>query len=331
MMLRKINARRSPNILNTTPVAAPQRVVALANAHSGFGWGRRVLRQLNERSWPADVTTFETKPGSLAGHQAAIAYARESGADRLIVAGGDGTLMETLTSMMDGGPVIPIYVIPAGTGNIVANDLAMPRQVMPAVKCAFLPGLLRWWDVGRLENTGQVFALRVSAGHDASTLAAMPEGRKRFLGSMAYALPAWREYLRAKPATYTLTIDDASPFEVTGITAFVAATSRISGRLDIVLSHGILPDDGLLHVGIFRPHKLLRNLPRILNQASLEVRDIVSIYPVRERVKIESNPLQLTQVDGELLAIQTPLEVTNLPNTAPFVTPIPTFWRRFSK
>jgi len=300
---------------------APKRVVAIVNPFSGAGGGRRVLRLLRDYPWSARVTAFETEPGSLNAHHAAIEHALQTDAERLIVSGGDGTLMETLTALRQRGVSIPICMIPTGTGNIVANDLATPRRIYPAIKQAFNPGILRWWDAGLLPDQNLVFALRASAGFEAMALTTIKSAAKHRWGVVAYAVPALREFLRTRPVTYTLTIDDRPPIQLEGVVAFTAVTSRMAGGVNFVISRDIRPDDGVLHVGVFHPRKILQNLPAMLNQAALQARDMISVFPVQHRVTIESSVPQVTQVDGEILGT-TPLYVETLPQYAAFITPL---------
>ncbi|MCL4875765.1 MAG: hypothetical protein KJ064_03865 [Anaerolineae bacterium] len=300
---------------------SPKHVVAVVNPNAGMGGGQKTLRVLRRINWPAKLTIFETRPGTLQPQIDAITYAREAGADRILVSGGDGTVMEVLTAMIDTGSRIPVSLVPAGTGNIVASDLELPRRIMAAVRQAFSSGRLRWWDVGQLPDSRYCFALRASAGAEASVLSLMNEEAKRRWGVMAYIFPAVRELLRSTPVRFTLTIDDQDPFDVYGIVSFVAVTSRIAGAVNFVWSRDIHPDDGVLHVGVFHPRQVLQNLPALLNKAAMEAKNMVSIYPVHKQVRIDANPKQVTQVDGELLA-ETPLIVKNIPHAAPFVTPL---------
>ncbi len=300
---------------------SPRHVVALVNPNSGMGGGRKTLKLLRSGNWPAKLTIFETRAGSFQPQIDAVAYARESGADRILVGGGDGTLMEVLTAMLDTGDPLPISLVPAGTGNIVASDLELPRRVFAAVRQGFSSGRLRWWDVGQLPDSRYFFALRASAGAEASVLTIMNEEAKRRWGIMAYIFPAVRELLRTTPVRFTLTIDDREPFDVYGIVSFVAVTSRIASAVNFVWSRDIHPDDGVLHVGVFHPRQVLQNLPAMLNQAALQAKNMVSIYPVHQQVRIDASPRQVTQVDGELLG-ETPLIVKNIPHAAPFVTPL---------
>jgi diacylglycerol kinase (ATP) len=300
----------------------PRHVVALINPLAGSKRGQQVIHFLRQRQWGAEITIFETQPYSLAGHHAALAFARQIGADRLLISGGDGTLMETLTVMFQSGQPIPISMIRAGTGNIVASDLNTPRRLLPAIRQAFAPALAEWWDLGRLEETGQIFALRASCGHDALTLTSVQPQAKQRYGTFAYALPAIREMRKMKPIEFTLAIDDQPPLSLQGVTAFVAVTNRMAGIVDFVLSHEIHTSDGVLHVGVINAEGMLYQLPHILNQKNLNAKGIVTTYAVHERVIIQADPAQLCQVDGELLKLQTPLTVTTLPQAMPFVTPL---------
>jgi diacylglycerol kinase family enzyme len=282
------------------------------------------LHTLRSRTWSAKVSIFETIHGSLEGHEQAINFARQQGADRLLISGGDGTLMDTLTTLFKTGSAIPMCMIPSGTGNIVANDLHMPHRIEPAIQHAMGAGILHTWDVGKIQNTGHVFALRTSAGHDAWVLEATNQQAKRRWGTVAYILPALRTLRQVPFVDFTITIDEGKPFTLRGITAFVAVTNRMSGRVKFVLSHDIHPDDGLLHVGVIHSKKLFRNLPRMVLRRALDVPGMMSIFPVRQQVQVDAAPPQKTQVDGELLKVTTPLTILNMPQAAPFVLPLTT-------
>lgn len=284
--------------------------------------GRRVINLLQRREWSAAVKVFIPSPTRPDTYEQAIQYARENRADRVIASGGDGTVMRVITAILKTGQPIPLSVIPTGTGNVVAGDLHIPKRMIPALRLAFGPATLHWWDVGQIEETNEYFALRASAGHDANTLALVNKKAKAFWRSMAYVFPAAIEMMRMEPANFTITIDDDEPIEMQGATAFVAVTSRLSGQIGFVLSNQIRTDDGVLYAGVFHPQKLLRNMPRVLHHMALaaeEFSELVTMFPVKKRVVIDADPPQRTQIDGELLAM-TPVAAKVVPNSVPFVT-----------
>jgi diacylglycerol kinase (ATP) len=299
---------------------APKRVVAIVNPEASKGVGPRLIRILQNRRWGADVEVFLTEEKSLDVQHAAMDYARQHGADRVIVAGGDGLIMQSLTAMLETGDPLPISVIPIGTGNIVAGDLRIPRHFRFALRLAFQEAAVHWWDVGQISDQGYFFALRASVGHDANTLVNVRHQAKSRWGSMAYAIPAVRELMRMQSIQFTLHIDDHPPVKIQGITAFVAVTSRMIGPIPFVLSQEIHADDGVLHAGVIHPRKFFQDLPRIMHHLALEGEHTVSIFPVRKHVMIETDSPQRTQIDGDLLG-QTPLGVKVIPRGAPFVVP----------
>jgi diacylglycerol kinase family enzyme len=300
----------------------PTSVVAIVDPRAGRGIGRRVINLLQRRDWPAPVKLFMPSPARPHTFEQAVEYARDSGADRIIASGGDGTVMRVITALLKTGNPIPLSVVPTGTGNVVAGDLHLPKRVIPALRLAFDSATIHWWDVGQLEQTNEYFALRASAGHDANTLALVNKKAKAFWRSMAYVFPGAIEMMRMEPVNFTLTIDDQPPIRMQGATAFVAVTSRLSGQIGFVLSNQIRTDDGVLYAGVFHPQKLLRNMPRVIHHMALaaeEFSELVTMFPVKQRVTIDADPPQRTQIDGELLAM-TPFTANVVPKSVPFVT-----------
>lgn len=284
--------------------------------------GQRVINLLQRRNWSAGVKIFIPSLSRPDTYQQAIEYARENNADRVIASGGDGTVMRVLTAILKTGDPIPLSVVPTGTGNVVAGDLHLPKRIIPALRLALSDATIHWWDVGQLEQTNEYFALRASAGHDANTLALVNKKAKAFWRSMAYVFPGAMEMMRMEPVNFTLTIDQNPPIEMQGATAFVAVTSRLSGQVGFVLSNQIRTDDGVLYAGVFHPQKLLRNMPRVLHHMALsaeEFSELVTLFPVKDRVTIDADTPQRTQIDGELLAM-TPFTAKVVPHSVPFVT-----------
>jgi len=307
------------NRIHTIP--APRRVVAVIDTNAGRGGGEFVERLLLKRNWNAEVHIRRATPAHLETYKHAIDHAHEWGADRLLVAGGDGTLARTITAMMQGPYPIPISLVPVGTGNIVAGDLWLPRRILPALQLSFRPAHVHWWDVGRL-TTGHYFALRASAGHDANTIALVSKRAKQRWRTMAYIIPGVYELMRMSPVEFRLTIDDNETVEIMGATAFVAVTSRLAGQLGIYLSRQIRTDDGLLYAGVLHPQKILLNLPRVIQHRALEAADfddLVTLYPVKKRVTIDAATPQRTQLDGDLLGY-TPFTAEVVPHAVPFIT-----------
>ena len=111
------------------PSSKPKKLHVIANPASG----RRIplLQMLNDTlrphgiNWDLSVTH---KPGD--GAQA-TKRALEDGADMIACFGGDGTVMEVTDGLM--GTDVPLLVLSGGTGNLVASELGVPRDVEKAL------------------------------------------------------------------------------------------------------------------------------------------------------------------------------------------------------
>src|SRR5690606_24523638 len=80
----------------------------------------------NEPVW--HLTTVEDSGTGMA------ARASVDGADLVIVCGGDGTVREVCAELAGTG--IPVGIIPAGTGNLLARNLDIPLYIRSAIDVA---------------------------------------------------------------------------------------------------------------------------------------------------------------------------------------------------
>ena len=67
------------------------------------------------------------------GHAGEIARrAVDRGADLILVAGGDGTINEAVNGMVNSE--VPLGILPAGTANVLANELGIGKTMEHAAK-----------------------------------------------------------------------------------------------------------------------------------------------------------------------------------------------------
>ena len=89
-----------------------------------------------EAGWSEPVWHYTTveDPGTGMAEAASIA-----GADLVMVCGGDGTVREVCAELAGTG--IPVGIIPAGTGNLLARNLDIPLYLRAAIDvCPERPG-----------------------------------------------------------------------------------------------------------------------------------------------------------------------------------------------
>ena len=113
--------------------------------------------------------------------------------DRVIVAGGDGSLNSAVQVLVEVG--LPLAIIPFGTANNLARTVGVPLEVEGAIAAAAGPHR-RSVDLGRVN--GRWFCTTASIGMSVRITEALSPEAKRRWGPIAYALTALR-VLRRSP------------------------------------------------------------------------------------------------------------------------------------
>jgi diacylglycerol kinase family enzyme len=209
------------------------RVALIANPDSGGGLDRAPLERAM-RMHGAEVTLHT--PGELE-------HVPESGPERLVVAGGDGTV--AAVAALAGRLEVPLGVIPAGTANDFARANGLPLDLEAAAVLAVTGSELRRLDLGRLGD-GHPFVNVASAGL-ASVAARRAAPMKAALGPFAYAVGALHAAITADPLPCTVRADGQTVFEGDAWQAIVAVTGAFGGGSELGAAD---PGDGELDVAV---------------------------------------------------------------------------------
>jgi diacylglycerol kinase family enzyme len=170
----------------------PRRALLVVNPKAGRRHGPRVeeqVRALLRRQGFALEVQHTLGPGEATP----LARAAASGGAAVVFAlGGDGTVREVAEGLLGTGTALG--VLPAGTANVVAIALGLPRDPRAA---AALAGSLarRPMDVGLA--AGRVFLMQATAGFDGYLMARLHEPWKARWGKaavLAQAVAAWMRY-----------------------------------------------------------------------------------------------------------------------------------------
>lgn len=133
------------------------------------------------------VTSLATSGPGSAGEIARLCVRR--GADLVLVAGGDGTVNEAANGLVHGS--VPLGVLPAGTANILANELGLAGP-LPAVARQVKDWIPRRISVGRLTVEGgavqRYFLMVAGVGLDATIVAAVDPEVKKVQGKLSFWL-----------------------------------------------------------------------------------------------------------------------------------------------
>jgi YegS/Rv2252/BmrU family lipid kinase len=245
-----------------------------------------------------------------AGAGDAERFARDAvrlGYRAVVAVGGDGTVAEVITGLA--GTQVPLAVVAQGTGNQVACNLGIPRDIEGAVEVA-VHGVPAPMDLGQLAD-GRYFALMAGAGWDAEVMTAATRELKDRWGFGAYLYAGLRRALAPPSALFRITADGRE-FTVSAATVIVANVGQIVYDLlpvDLRIGPGVSFHDGMLDVCIFAP-RTFSDVAAVLWRVARGqyVGDDRMIYLRARDIRIESETPVVTQVDGDVVG-ETPLEV----------------------
>ena len=222
----------------TTPTAPAVIFNPVAHGEKSSDHQTNIRRAFERRGH--DVMLFETTEEDFG--EGVTAAAIEAEADLICVSGGDGTLMACITTLAETN--IPLAILPAGTGNLLAINFDVPLELEEAVDVA-LHGERRRIDVGAIDH--HRFAIMCGLGFDAAMLRDTNEKLKARLGPVAYVMGGLRNLHR--PATrFSIVLDGKQSFNSAGHAILIANVGRVQGGLAVHPDAD--PCDGLLDVAI---------------------------------------------------------------------------------
>lgn len=190
-----------------------------------------------------------------AGRQAARDAVATS-PDVLLVAGGDGTIRAVVDTI--GEARIPIALLPVGTGNLLARNLAVPLADVERSVAAAFSGAERAVDIGLAElehengvRTSHVFLVMAGMGLDAAMAENTSRMAKKRLGWLAYVSPIARSIISNRRFHLDYRIDGGRVKSTRAHTIIVGNCGTLTGNMLLIPSAVV--DDGLLDVVAMRP------------------------------------------------------------------------------
>lgn len=180
--------------------------------------------------------------------------------DRIVCAGGDGTLNETITGLMRAGLVVPVGYIPCGSTNDFASSHDLTLDIEGAAR-QIAKGRPSPIDVGLFQN--RCFSYVAAFGAFSALSYNTDQTLKNLMGHAAYLLGGLKELSQIKPIRLQLTVDDI-PYEGDFIFGAVCNTLSIGGSLS--LPYEIVDmSDGLMDLLLVRMPEDLIELDEIVH------------------------------------------------------------------
>jgi len=235
--------------------------------------------------------------------------ALEAGCDVVIAVGGDGTVRAVAEVLA--GTEASLGIVPQGTGNLLARNLGVPLDDIPAALERVRDGEQRRIDVGWVEFDGQrrAFAVMVGFGIDAQMLVETDDDLKDRAGWLAYVEAMGRALAGTEMTDITLTLDDGEPQALRGHTMLVGNCGMLQGGIRLLPDAVI--DDGRLDLLLVSADGALQWLDTVrsvvwdngIRRLFGGDTDAVSTESTRhvsaERISVSLGAPQQFEVDGE--------------------------------
>ena len=230
------------------------------------------------------------------------------GADLLVCVGGDGTLNEVVTGMMDGTgalrPEAPLGLISMGTGRDFIRTCQIPGDPERALEVIAV-GRSMPLDLGKIsyvdhkgQQASRYFLNVASFGLGGEVDERVSRTTKIFGGFVSFIWATLLSVLSYRKKTICLRID-GSPEETVAIMNVAIANGQYHGGGMWIAPEASL-SDGLFHVtviGDFSIPEVFRHLPKLYNGRLFELEKVRTV--TGKRIEARSDERVLLDVDGE--------------------------------
>ena len=253
-----------------------------------------------------------------AGDAARFVHEFGRNAEVIVCIGGDGTLNEVVTGMVEAGLKQPIGYLPAGSTNDFAESLGLSRDILTAARDV-ISGKPATYDVGSFE--GRCFTYVASFGAFTRTSYSTPQDIKNALGHMAYVLSGIYDLTRI--FAFPMRVQtDTQVFEGEYIFGAISNSTSIGGMLHY--NPEIIDlNDSLLEVLLIRVPANAAELAQLLYALSVQAFEESECiqFVSTTRVQVETRAEVDWSLDGEHEKGKRQVVINNLHNAIRVIVP----------
>jgi diacylglycerol kinase (ATP) len=270
--------------------------------------------------------TFDSIATTGPGHAGEIARQEvDRGAGLILVAGGDGTINEAVNGIAHSD--VPLGILPAGTANVLANELGLGNSMERAA--AALPDAVQERiALGTISSAGEAsssatqaspryFLMMAGVGLDADIVYHLNPRLKEATGKAAYWIAGFSKVGRRIPE-FTV---QANGREYRASFALVSRVRNYGGDLEIAPTISLLDDE--FEMVLFEGESSFGFLKYMLAIVVHQQQSMRGITILRTRDAVFSCPLDSKihlQVDGEHVGVA-PARVEIVPNALTLLVP----------
>ncbi|MCL2653899.1 MAG: hypothetical protein FWD63_08970 [Propionibacteriaceae bacterium] len=273
----------------------------------------RAASRLKDWDEPLVLQTTVARPG-----QEQTWDALDASVDRIIVAGGDGTVRLVAGALAESGELTGLGIMATGAANIVARNLGLYPGPLETAAMAALTGRrcplsVSWVAFRRKAHAGDITPMLAVAGigRDGEAIAATQPWMKRNGGWLAYAATGARQALR--PAIpMKVTIDDGPTETVRAWSVLAANLPRLP--MGVVAFPGAAPGSDAMQVLQVRLKNPAEWLPVAVKGLTHHDASVPALsYSPAQRLMVEPGRPMPVQIDGDLVPDVAAMSVTLQP------------------
>ena len=283
-----------------------KKALFIVNPHAGKGLIRNHLLSVVNILTKAGymVTTYITQ---CRGDAIQVVRERDRDYELVVCSGGDGTLDEIVTGMMQSGFKTKIGYIPAGSTNDFAKSLKLPSTMKKAAEIVAADNTYAC-DVGVFNE--DVFVYVAAFGIFTEVSYETPQEMKNMLGHTAYLLEGMKQMQNIKSYHMKVTSGD---FRVEGDFIYGMITNSYSiGGLRNITGKDVAVNDGLFEVTLIKRPNNLIELNQVLAALVSDKVDADCMYSFKTSLIVfESEEEIAWTLDGEFGGRHTRVELLN--------------------
>lgn len=288
-----------------------KKILFIINPFSGIGKQKTIEKTVKEK---IDNTKFEYffEYTAHSGHASTIAKESISKYDIVIAVGGDGSINEVASELINSDTIFGI--IPAGSGNGFARHLKLPLQTGKALE---IINNLNVQTIDSIKINDRCFVNIAGIGFDAEMGSKFAGLAQR--GFVGYSKAVVSSLKKIKTETTEIIINNRS---IKQNTFMVSAANASQYGFNAQISPNSIIDDGLMEVVIIEKFPLIfaPGMAVKLFSGRIEKSKFVSVYKT-DKVIIKNKGKISVHIDGEPISLDGDITIKMEPKSLKVIVP----------
>lgn len=294
-----------------------KHVYLIINPHAGKAKAKTALFDIintfseNNYRVTVDLTRYS-------GHARDMIRYLETEYDLVVCVGGDGTLNEVISGMIDSKWNVPIGYIPAGSTNDFGTTLKLSKDFKTATH-DIVNGVVRTLDIGKFED--RYFTYVASFGAFTKASYSTPQSIKNALGHLAYVLQGIQDLPSIRAEHLKFTDSKGNVFEDDYIFGAVANSTSVGGIISFKETV-VSMNDGKFELLLVKKPKNIADLNKCVNALLTQnyKSDMISFTKLEKCTIHSDNPLSWS-LDGERADSDNEVNIEILKNAVQMLLP----------